>query len=127
MSDEQLSGDATGCPRWNESDELAHIEDSLRSGEVEMQSFLDINGARNFIVKAMNHYQERQAPGWFTDWLDDLYIRLGENWAPITLDELFTLSSLNVDGCWLTPHYAMNGVYKMFDRLGRDTTGIVGF
>jgi hypothetical protein len=92
-----------------------------------MSAFLDINGARTFIEQAMNHYTKRNSPAWFTDWLDDLYIRLGENWAPITLDELFTLSCLNVDGCWLTQHYAMNSVYKMFDRLKRDTSGILGF
>ncbi len=58
-----------------------------------MTTFLDINGARTFIEQAMNHYTKRNSPGWFTDWLDDLYIRLGENWGPITLDELFTLAS----------------------------------
>ena len=89
--------------------------------------FLDISGARSFIEQAMSHYQEQKTPGWFTDWLDDLYIRLGENWGPITLDELHTLASLNIDGCWLTQHYSVNGVYKMFDRLGRDTTGIAGY
>ena len=90
-------------------------------------SFLDINAARTFIEQAMNHYCERKAPGWFTDWLDDLYIRLGENWAPITLDELFTLGTLNEDGYWMAQHYAVNRVYRMFDRLGRDTTGIMGY
>jgi hypothetical protein len=90
-------------------------------------SFLDMKGARKFIEEAMNHYDKRKAPGWFTDWLDDLYIRLGENWATITLDELVTLANLNRDGDWQAEPFAVNMVYKMFDRLGRDTTGIVGY
>lgn len=89
--------------------------------------FLDIPAAQHFIQVAMSHYQERKAPGWFTDWLDDLYIRLAEDWGKVTLDELATLTSLNVDGHWLTPTYAMNTAYKMLDRLGRDTTGIIGY
>lgn len=89
--------------------------------------FLDITAAQCFIQEAMSHYQERKAPAWFTDWLDDLYMRLADNWAKVTLDELATLASLNVDGHWLTQHYAMNTAYKMLDRLGRDTTGIIGY
>jgi hypothetical protein len=92
-----------------------------------MAQFLDIEAARRFIQQAMSHYQERKAPAWFTDWLDDLYIRLGENWGKITLDEIFTLQGLQDDGCWLSPSYAMNSIYKMLDRLGRDTTGIIGY
>lgn len=89
--------------------------------------FLDINAARNFIVEALNHYQERKAPGWFTDWLDDLYIRLGESAGSIVLDELLTLSVLDYEGCWMMQSLAANTVYKMFNRLGRDTTGILGY
>lgn len=92
-----------------------------------MNPFLDINAARLFIQQAMNHYTERKAPGWFTDWLDDLYIRLGENPHPITLDEIATLQYLQADGCWMVQPLAVNTVYKLFDRLGRDTTGIIGY
>jgi hypothetical protein len=94
--------------------------------------FLDINAARNFSQQAMNHYVECKAPVWFTDWLDDLYIRLGENWRNITVDELATLAELGDYGpeypeYWLMQSLAVNIVYKLFDRLGRDTTGIAGY
>lgn len=92
-----------------------------------MATFLDIEAARGFIQEAMSHYEERKAPAWFTDWLDDLYIRLGENWGIITLDEMLTLQTLQEDGHWLMQYYAVNRVYKMFDRLGRDTSGIIGY
>jgi hypothetical protein len=92
-----------------------------------MATFLDIEQARQSIQEAMSHYQTQQAPGWFTDWLDDLYIRLGEDWRTITLDELSTLQELREEGCWLAQAYAMNRAYKMFGRIGRDTTGIIGY
>lgn len=92
-----------------------------------MNKFLDIEAARKFSQQAFHHYTERKAPGWFTDWLDDLYIRLSENWGPITLDEMVTLSRLREDNCWMVQPLAVNTVYKMFNRLGRDTTGIIGY
>lgn len=97
-----------------------------------MKTFLDINAARSFIEQAMSHYQEQKAPGWFTDWLDDLYIRLNEDRGKITLDEMITLRDLGGYGpeypeYWLMQPLAVNMVYKMFDRLGRDTTGIIGY
>ena len=84
-----------------------------------MPTFLDIQAARSFIKQAMSHYQERKAPGWFTDWLDDLYIRLGENWGIITLDELATLRDLQENDCWMQVSHAVPALYKLFDRLGR--------
>lgn len=92
-----------------------------------MTTFLDIEAARSFIQEAMSHYEEQHASGWFTDWLDDLYIRLGEDWRTVTLDDLTTLQELREDGCWLAQSYAMNRTYKMFQRIGRDTTGIIGY
>lgn len=64
---------------------------------------------------------------WFIEWLDDLYIRLGEDWRAITLDELSMLQELREDSCWLSQAYAMNRTYKMFQRIGRPTTGIIGY
>lgn len=90
-----------------------------------MATILDIKAARTFIEQAIKHYQ--RAPGWFTDWLDDLYIRLGENYGPITLDELFTLTRLYSDESWMPEQFAVNIVYHLFDRLGRDTSGIIGY
>lgn len=92
-----------------------------------MESFINITEARNFIVRAINHYQEHNMPGWFMDWLDDLYIRLGEDWGKITLDEMATLANLNEENQWMMPHYAVNSVYKFFDRVGRSTVGMLSY
>lgn len=92
------------------------------------QAFLDLAGARKFIERAMSHYQEQKnAPGWFTDWLDDLYIRLSEDWAKITLDEMVSLANLYRDNVWMPQSLAVNQIYKLFDRMGRDTSGIMGY
>jgi len=88
-------------------------------------TFWNWYACRKFIEEAMKHY--KQAPAWFTDWLDDLYIRLAENGGAITLDEIVTLAQLASDGLWEAENLAVNRVYKMFDRLGRDTTGILGY
>lgn len=91
-------------------------------------TFLDISAAKRFIMVALLHYTERQSPAWFTDWLNDLYIRLREESRAITLDELLTLSSLEETSGQLMPEpLAVNTVYKMLDRLGRDTSGIIGY
>lgn len=91
-----------------------------------MPTFIDLVEAQNFIKQAMSHYAQK-APGWFTDWLDDLYIRLGENWREITLDEVASLSRLYEEGDWMPQTLAVNAIYKLLDRLGRDTTGIIGY
>lgn len=90
-----------------------------------MNNFWDWHACRKFIEKAIEHYC--RAPGWFIDWLDDLYIRLAENCRAITLDEILTLAQLASDGSWEAECLAVNRVYKMFNRLGRDTTGIAGY
>src|SRR5450755_3405602 len=88
--------------------------------EKQVKTFLDIQAARAFIVAAIEHYV-KTAPAWFIDYLDtDLYVRLGESWSTITLDELMTLQGLHCDGNWKPEPFAVNNVYKMFDRLGRD-------
>lgn len=89
------------------------------------QQFINITDMQSFILSAEYHYEK--APGWFTDWLDDLYIRLGENWGPITLDEIVTLDKLYENDTWMPEPLAVNTVYKLFDRLKRDTTGIISY
>jgi hypothetical protein len=102
------------------------IEDHQEyQGEIAMQQFLDIDAARLFAECAAKHYEK--APGWLFNWLDEMYIRLGENWGPITLDELATLAKLQDGEYWLAEQYTCNTVYKLLDRLGRDTTGIMGY
>lgn len=104
------------------------LQHTSRISNTTFQSFLDLAGARKFIETAMNHYQEQKnTPGWFTDWLDDLYIRLSEDWAKITLDEMVSLANLHRDNDWMPQSLAVNQIYKMFDRLGRDTSGIIGY
>jgi hypothetical protein len=78
-----------------------------------------------FIERALEHYQG--APAWFTNWLDELYVNFDQKWSTITLDELMTLQWLYQDGQWFPQMLAVNTIYKLFDRLGRDTTGILGF
>ncbi len=93
-----------------------------------MKQFLDTGEARKFIEQAMRHYAEqRNIPGWFTDWLDDLYIRLSENLEGVTCYELWVLSRLNEEGCWMGQALAVNTIYHMFDHLGRNTTGMLGY
>ncbi len=90
------------------------------------EAFLQTEKMRVFLTEAVKHYEKR-APAWFITWLDELYIRLQENWQGITLDELCTVAMLYVDGCWAYEAYAVNNAYKLFDRLGRDTSGIAGY
>ena len=94
--------------------------------EVHVRTFWNWQACREFIQQAILHY--RTAPGWFTDWLDDLYVRLDENCNTITLDEIQTLGMLCPTGEeWEPESYAVNRIYKMFGRIGRDTTGILGY
>lgn len=92
---------------------------------VGMEPFLSIEKMKLFIEQAIQHYQH--APGWFTSWLDTLYIRLSDDWRTITLDELCELARLHDEDGWKPEPFAVNAVYKLFDRLGRDTTGIIGY
>jgi hypothetical protein len=95
----------------------------------EPRQFWHYQRCREFIQSAIEQY--KHAPGWFTTWLDDLYMRLGdERHVSITLDEIETLCMLAPNGEhaeWEPEHYAVNRVYKFFDRTGRDTTGIIGY
>jgi len=90
--------------------------------------FFDLDGARKFIVDAIEHYTPLNVPPWFINYLDlDLYVRLGENWAAITLDELSVLYRLSDGDEWKPVEYAVNDVYKLFDRQGRSTGGMTSY
>ena len=91
-----------------------------------VEPFLDTEKLKRFLECAVQHYQH--APSWFVEgWLDGLYIRLQEDWQGITLDELCTLAKLYDKAGWMPEPLAVNTAYKLYDRLGRDTTGIAGF
>lgn len=88
--------------------------------------FLDIKAARTFIERAVKHYDAKPIPPWFIEWLNDLYIRLGEQPRSILLDELLTLATLEQGDGWTPQMLAVNTVYKYFDRApGRDTTSLI--
>ena len=77
------------------------------------------------IVAACDEY-ETSAPTVYT-WLNDLYARLMATGDDVVLSELSMVERLKEDGQWYQPNYAANAVYKLLDRLGRDTTGQAGF
>ncbi len=89
--------------------------------------FISVSSVRTFVAEAMNHYLKIKAPGWFTDWLDELYVRLWDEPKNVTLYELLTLQRLREDGCWMAQPLAVNMVYKMYDALGRSTAGMLGY
>lgn len=61
-------------------------------------------------------------------WADDLYRRLREQPTTVALVEITFLEGLrSADGTWAHPNAAANQVYKLLHRLGRDTTGMLGF
>lgn len=90
------------------------------------EQFIDIKKLSKFIELAVAHYG-KHAPGWFTDWLDEVYMRLSDGWQSITLDEIITIANPYRDGQWQAEPFAVNNAYKLFDRLGRDTSGIIGY
>lgn len=77
------------------------------------------------IEAACEHYQH-SAPT-VADWLDDLYIRLGEQPDSVALVEVFAVERLWDGDEWQQPNYAANAVYKLQERLGRETVGQAGF
>jgi hypothetical protein len=92
---------------------------------------LDPVAVRAFIQAAYKHYEQQQEPvipPWFTRWLDDLYARSytleGLDLTPA--GELLTLQSIYdfESGTWLSQPAAVNKIYKLFNRLGRDTAGM---
>ena len=90
------------------------------------EQFIDVKKMAKFIEQAVAHYQ-KTAPAWFIDWLDEVYRKLSDGWQSITLDEVITIANLFVDGGWKPEPFAVNNVYKLFDRMKRDTGGIIGY
>lgn len=65
-------------------------------------------------------------------WADGLYRTVHgfdeqREGGKVTLDELSTAQSMYEDGNWATPHVAQNRVYKLFERMGWDTAGMLDF
>lgn len=87
--------------------------------------FFDFKAATKFVSEVVHHY-EKSAPT-VSAWADDLYIRLNENTASVTLNELLQCQALLEEGGWMQPNYAANKIYHLMDRLGQDTTGHAGF
>lgn len=90
------------------------------------EQFIDVNKMRKFIELAVAHYA-KHAPAWFIDWLEDLYIKIGDGDRSITLDEMMIVARLYSDEQWQSEPFAVNSAYKLFDRMGRDTSGIIGY
>ncbi len=90
-----------------------------------MREFINREQMQQFIEAAVKHYE--RAPAWFITWLEDLYTRLQDDLQGINLDEVLTLSRLYDVAEWMPEPLAVNMIYKMYDRLGRDTTGIIGY
>lgn len=90
------------------------------------KQFLDIALFKKFLEEAVKHY-EQSAPRLST-WLEEMYIRLGEEeWKTITLEEIQQIQYLYVDDCWLAAEWAQNNIYRLLNRMGKDTTKIAGF
>lgn len=90
------------------------------------ETFFDGKKMGKFIEQAVAHYQ-KHAPAWFVNYLDEVYAKLSEGWQSITLDEVVTIANLYRDGQWQSELFAVNNTYKLFDRLKRDTSGIIGY
>lgn len=88
--------------------------------------FLDTNAFKQFLAEAVKHYAE-SAPR-LSEWLEEMYIRLGEeDWKTITLEEIQQIQYLYADECWLGAEWAQNNIYRLLNRMGKDTTRIAGF
>lgn len=84
--------------------------------------FLSVEKFKKFLELAVHHYQQ-SAPR-LSEWLDEMYIRLGEEaWKTITLEEIQQIQYLYADDCWLNPYNAQNNIYRLLNRIGKDTTG----
>ncbi len=90
--------------------------------------FIDLDNAHTFILQAMQHYEEKKAPAGLISWFGDLFLRLGKDYPGVTLDELLTMQSLySEEYGWMEQTWAVNLVKKLYDRLGRDTSGLIGY
>lgn len=88
--------------------------------------FIDLEQARRFIEEAVKHYETQGVPSCFLSYLgDDLYVRIWEGRAQV--DELVTLRALKEHGVWEQVNFAVNRIYKLLNRMGRDTSGMAGY
>ena len=87
---------------------------------------IDLDGICRDLTAVAEHY-EKSAPT-VADWANDLYVRIGDSPDTVTLTELRMVTRMaDTDGGWTHPNVAANLVYKLMNRLGRDTTGHAGF
>jgi hypothetical protein len=91
---------------------------------MDLRAYLDMDAYGRYLTEACGRY-EQTAPT-VAEHCDDLYIRIYEDAANVTLAELNGVAGLWVDG-WLAPNVAANLVYNLRSRLGMDTTGQAGF
>lgn len=90
------------------------------------EQFLSVDKFKQFLAEGVKHY-EQSAPR-LSNWLEEMYIRLGEEgWKTITLEEIQQIQYLYADDCWLAAEWAQNNIYRLLNRMGKDTTKIAGF
>jgi hypothetical protein len=90
------------------------------------EQFFSVEKFKQFLAEAVHHY-EQSAPR-LSEWLEEMYIRLGEDeWKTITLEEIQQIQYLHADDCWLGAEWAQNNIYRLLNRMGKDTTKIAGF
>jgi len=88
---------------------------------------IDTDNIRKFLESACLHY-EKSSPA-VSNYLDDLYIRVGEDTQHVTLFELLRSQQLyDVEsGEYMNANLAQNTVYKTLDILGMNNTGMIDF
>ena len=86
--------------------------------------FFDIHAYLNKLTEAAERYQ-KTAPT-VSAHIEDLYIRISESPAKVSLAELDSVAQLWNDD-WEHPNYAANRIYHLRERLGMDTIGQAGF
>lgn len=91
----------------------------------EKMTLFDFDKSIDFLTRAVAFYQD-SAPV-VSDYLNDLYVRLQDDFESISLLEVRTLEMLNDADELANPHYATNLVYKMLQRLNRDVVGVSDF
>lgn len=105
---------------WEKLSEDAPLRSSKRTFHPEL--FFSVEKFKKFLEQAVKHYQQ-SAPR-LAEWLDDMYIRLGEDeWKTIALEEIQQIQYLYADDCWLGAEWAQNNIYRMLNRQGKDTAG----
>lgn len=90
------------------------------------EQFFSVEAFKRFLTEAVRNYAQ-SAPR-LAEWLEDMYIRLGEpEWKTITLEEIQQIQYLHADDQWLAAEWAQNNIYRMLNRTGKDTMKIAGF